>query len=203
MRMRRRMMILVCRSGPIRHGHYLEPPYTLIRLVDERVPAPTREDIEQQFRRTPACCLRPGLAQDIRARDLPLSGPSAAWLAAWATSITMSLSNADAHWAGSPNPRRRRRRRWRRRRRRRRRRPTPTPPTTTTTSTTTRRQRRLPPPPVLPPLLLFLLPLLHPPPSASPSDASRRSGSTRTIRGTTLARGASSTSWPRAVSSRR
>eukprot|EP00972_Heterocapsa_arctica_P111931 16428888-Heterocapsa_arctica.AAC.1 len=52
-----------------RHGHLAKAPFTFASLADSRSTAAHRAAVVKEFNDCPACCHRPGLAQQLRERS--------------------------------------------------------------------------------------------------------------------------------------
>ena len=52
-----------------RFGHFFQPPYSLAALADPRCSQEHRLRLKRDFMASRPCCLRPGLARDLRKRE--------------------------------------------------------------------------------------------------------------------------------------
>ena len=90
----RRATLLVASSVRRRHGHYLEAPYSLTALADERTPENYKQQVLRNLASKLPCCHRPGMARDLRKRPLDWSGDEAR-VVLFAMALTFSLSLSD------------------------------------------------------------------------------------------------------------
>ena len=73
-------------------------------LADARCTQWGRDLVLNDFSTTPSCCLRPGMAQQLKAARTDLRDPrNCQWIPAWALTATLSIS--DTEWAHATNRR--------------------------------------------------------------------------------------------------